>query len=52
MITVLYKSPALDLNGNVIEYLHGCKAVDLQNAVANGLIPEIVSVQTLVHSEF
>lgn len=42
MITSSPELPALDLNGNVIEYLRGVKAVDLEKAVANGLKPEIL----------
>lgn len=41
MITSTPKLPALDLNGNVIEYLRGVKAVDLERAVVNGLKSEI-----------
>ena len=42
MNTSTPKLPALDLNGNVIEYLRGVKAVDLEKAVANGMKPEIL----------
>lgn len=41
MYTSSPEFPALDLNGNVMEYLRGVKAVDLEKAVANGLKPRI-----------
>lgn len=42
MNTSTPKLPVIDLNGNVIEYLRGVKAVDLEKAVVNGLKPEIL----------